>query len=101
MGGEARSKRPMCTGQRLTVFEWMVDSLMQMLGQHADGFDLHEWFFACDAKLVSSPLIAADWWPWLKAETMREAERRGLPVAKLPAVRKQGPMQTEYYEWSC
>ncbi len=74
--------RPLFTGQRLVVFTWQLDNLARMLGQHAEGFDLHAWCFAADALLVQSPLVSDDWWPWFQGETYREAIRRGLPVCQ-------------------
>lgn len=86
----ARSKRPIFTGQRLTVFEWMLDDLMRMLGSHADAFELDTWFWDADAAAMKETVVVSDWWPWLKAATQAEAQRRGLPIAlATPAAGKQ------------
>lgn len=80
----SRSKRPIFTGQRLTVHEWMLDELMKMLGTHTDEFGIDEWFFEADGKAMAMAVVSDDWWPWLKAETKAEAQRRGLPIALAP-----------------
>jgi hypothetical protein len=97
----ARSKRPIFTGQRLTVFEWQLDELSKTLGPHTDAFGLDEWFYEADRQAVASGLVRSsrDWWPWLEQTTVVEAQRRGLPVgvvadpyeAELAALMKKGP----------
>lgn len=86
--GTARSKRPIFTGQRLTVFEWQYDDLGKTLGPHLDGFDLDEWFYTADRMAVDSGVVRSprDWWPWLQQTTVAEARRRGLPVGGSVAV---------------
>lgn len=76
-----RDRRPVFTGQRLTVFGWMVEELERTLGPMADTFDVHSWLFEADQLAMSEPVVNAEWWPWLKAKTLDEARRRGLPVA--------------------
>jgi len=80
---DARSKRPIFAGQRLVVFEWMLDDLTRMLGSHVEEFDLHDWFYALDAKAVQSGQVIPqrDGGKWLLAQTQAEAARRGLPIA--------------------
>jgi len=96
IGGEqnrplaARSKRPIFTGQRLTVFEWMLDDLLRMLGPHGEDFGLDLWFWDADQRAMKETVVVSDWWPWLKAATQAEAQRRGLPIALLtPTLGKQ------------
>ncbi len=81
-----RSKRPIFSGQRFVVFDWMLEDMARTLGAHADGFDLHSWFFDLDAAAVDSGavLAKAEVWPWLQAQLVDEAKRRGLPMAKRP-----------------
>ena len=78
----ARSKRPIFTGQKLTVFEWMLDDCLRTLGSFADAFDLHEWFFALDAQALEANLVIPkrDGGAWLQAQLVAEAQRRGLPL---------------------
>lgn len=80
---DARSKRPIFSGQRLAVFEWQFDELSKMLGAHLDAFGLDEWFYTADGMAVDSGVVRQprDWWPWLQQTTLAEAQRRGLPVA--------------------
>lgn len=78
---DARSKRPIFTGQRITVFEWMLDDLYRLLGREtADALDMHEWFYALDAQVASSAEVIPqrDGGRWLQERTLAEAQRRGL-----------------------
>ena len=88
----ARSKRPIFTGQRFVVFEWQLDDLSRMLGPHTDDFDLHSWFFDLDAKAVRENELVPqrDGGHWLQAKTLAEAIRRGLPIASGPDSRTLG-----------
>lgn len=91
---DARSKRPIFSGQRFVVFEWMFDDLLRILGPHGEGFDLHDWFFRLDQQAVNSGLVIPqrDGGQWLQAQTLAEAKRRGLPiaVATLPVEQRLG-----------
>jgi uncharacterized protein YdaU (DUF1376 family) len=80
---DARSKRPIFSGQRLTVFEWMLDDLTKLLGNYTESFDLHQWFFDLDEQMRRTDMVIPqrDGGAWLQAETLKEAQRRGLPVA--------------------
>ena len=80
---DSRSNHPMFKGQRLVVFDWMVEKLMRMLGSHVESFDLHEWFFELDARVTKSGQVipSRDGGAWLEAQTLAEAKRRGLPFA--------------------
>lgn len=90
----ARSKRPIFSGQRLVVFEWMLDDLMRALGPHGENFGLDQWFFDLDQQAVNSGLVIPqrDGGQWLQAQTLAEAKRRGLPiaVAALPVEQRLG-----------
>jgi hypothetical protein len=90
---DARGKRPIFAGDRLVVFEWMLDDLMRMLGPHVERFDLHEWFFALDKRAVNSGQVIPqrDGGQWLQAQTLAEAKRRGLPIATAPSGRQDAP----------
>jgi hypothetical protein len=88
---DARSKRPIFRGQRLVVFEWMLDDLMRMLGPHTNVFDLHDWFNTLDARMVDAGDVIPqrDGGAWLQQQTLNEAIRRGLPLARaVPTVGK-------------
>jgi len=78
----SRSKRPIFTGQRLVVHEWMVDDCQRVLGDHTDAFDLHEWFYSLDALAVRDGLVipVRDGGAWLQSQLVAEAQRRGIPL---------------------
>lgn len=82
VGADARSKRPIFSGQRVTVFEWQLTNLAGILGPHLDAFDVHAWFFALDAQCVADGTVAPkrDGGAWLESALVREAQRRGLPL---------------------
>lgn len=76
-----RSKRPIFKGQRLVVFEWMLDDIYRLLGKTAaDALDCHEWFYALDARVATESIQVPqrDGGQWLQAVTLEEAKRRGL-----------------------
>jgi hypothetical protein len=79
----ARSKRPIFSGNRLVVFEWMFDDVVKMLAPYAEDFGLDEWFNELDQRAVASGQILPkdDKGAWLQARTLEEAQRRGLPLA--------------------
>lgn len=81
-GNEARSKRPIFSGQRLTVHEWMLDDCIKTLGQHMEAFDLHSWFFSLDEHAVRTGLVVPkrDGGSWLQAQLVAEAQRRNIPL---------------------
>jgi len=84
---QERSPRPIFTGQRLTVHEWMLNKCLGILGEQADAFDLHSWFFDLDATAVKTGQVipARGGWPWLQAQLVAEARRRGLNLAMASA----------------
>lgn len=79
---DARSKRPMFSGQRLTVFEWMVTDCLNVLGDHAEAFGLDEWFWDIDARAVRDGIVIQkrDGGEWLQAQLVAECQRRGIPL---------------------
>lgn len=79
---DARSKRPIFSGQKITVFEWMLDDCVKTLGHYTDAFDLHTWFFTLDAAALAANLIVPkrDGGAWLQEQLLLEAQRRGLPL---------------------
>lgn len=88
----ARSKRPIFSGRRLTVFEWMLDDCMKTLGSLTDEFGLDEWFWKLDEQAMAAGLVIPqrDNGAWLQAQLVAEAQRRGLPIAVAgPAFGKQ------------
>lgn len=89
--GGGPSKRPIYQSDRFVVFEWQLDNLSRMLGPHADGFDLHAWFDHLTQqsrdKGIVIPKRCDD---WLQAQTLAEAQRRGLQIATgAPVLGKQ------------
>lgn len=84
----ARSKRPIFTGQRVTVFEWMRNECRKTLGPHFDTFDIDEWFHILDAQTVAAEVVVPkrDGGQWLQAQLVAEAQRRGLALRMATAV---------------
>lgn len=80
--GSLRSKHPVFSGQRITVFEWQFDDFTRILGPLTDGFHLDEWFYTLDAEAVQTALVIPqrDGGAWLQAQLIAEAQRRGLPI---------------------
>ena len=80
-----RSKRPIFQGQRFVIFDWMLDDMSQILGPHLDAFDIHTWLDALDQQAVKNAIVKPKgaWWPWVQAELLLEATRRGLPMAEV------------------
>ena len=79
----SRSHHPVFRGQRFTVFDWMLDDLLKLLGPYAESFDLHQWFFDLDERTRREDVVIPqrDHGAWLQAETLHEAQRRGLAIA--------------------
>jgi uncharacterized protein YdaU (DUF1376 family) len=73
----ARSRMVVFKGNRLVVFDWQLDDLIGLVGVDF-GFD--DWFDALDARCVAGGLIPPerDGGAWLKAETLKEANLRGM-----------------------
>jgi uncharacterized protein YdaU (DUF1376 family) len=82
-----RSKRPIYTSDRFAVFEWQLDELGRTLGSHTEAFDLHSFFDGLSQQSRDSGLVIPrdDVWPWLQAQVLTEAKRRGLPIASAEA----------------
>ncbi len=80
---DSRSKRPIFSGQRFTVFEFQLDQLQKLLGAAFDAFHVDEWFYELDARMASfaGVIPQRDNGVWLQTQTFDEAVRRGLPVA--------------------
>jgi uncharacterized protein YdaU (DUF1376 family) len=79
----ARSKRPIYQSDRFVVFDWQFDDLSKMLGPHFEAFGLDEFFDALSQQSRASGLVIpkSEAWPWLQAQVLAEAQRRGLPMA--------------------
>jgi hypothetical protein len=93
---DARSKRPIFTGNRLTVFEWQLDECINNLGPHIEEFGLDEWFWQLDAMAVHQGLVLPkrDGGEWLQAQLLAECKRRGIPL-KLATAKDAGPTYEE------
>jgi len=80
--GGGRKERPQFQNRRFAVHRWQVDELISMLGAQVEAFDLDEWLMTgAAARADEEVAIIPNWWEWLKAETLHEARRRGLPLA--------------------
>lgn len=80
---DARSKRPVYTSDRLTVFEWQFEELSKMLGPHFEGFELDSFFDALTQQSRKDGLVIpkSEAWEWLQAQVLAEVKRRKLPIA--------------------
>ena len=80
---DARSNRPIFTGQRIRVLEWQLEDLMQMLGPYVDSFGLDQWLDALDKRVVNLKLVLPkrDGGRWLQQQLLEEVRRRGLAIA--------------------
>ncbi len=89
--GGGPSKRPIYQSDRFVVFEWQLDNLSRMLGSHAAGFDLHAWFDTLTQQSRTAGLVIPKRCDdWLQAQTIAEAQRRGLQIATgAPVLGKQ------------
>lgn len=70
---------------RFPVFRWQIDALIELLGPAASGFELDVWFQELSARADAEQLVLSDAWPWIRAETVKEAQRRGFTIAKADA----------------
>ena len=75
--------RPVFRGQRLTLMDWQLNDLEQMLGAQVAHFDVLEFLTGLDGELVESGDIMppqGEQHRWLQRAMFAEAVRRGLPV---------------------
>lgn len=95
---EARSKRPIFTGQRIVIFEWMLDDIRQILGPYTDDFGLDVWFYELDAQAMRLNLVMPkrDGGAWVQAQLLAEVKRRGLSIAGVNEPDDRVP-----YAWQC
>jgi hypothetical protein len=95
----ARSKRPVYTSDRFAVFEWQLDELSKVLGNHFENFDLHGFFDILTQQSRSDGLVIpkADVWLWLQAQVITEAQRRGLPMANVAAANSRRTADVKTY----
>ncbi len=77
-----QSKRPIYRGRRLTVFEWMLDDIEQMLGPAFVDFDCEMFFQKLDQSIAAENAVLpkAEVWPWLQKRVLAEASARGLAI---------------------
>ena len=81
--GKVDEKRPVFTGQRLTIFQWMIDQFERILGPEvAEKFDIPAWLFDLDASAVRDGLVIPrrDGMAWLEVQLIAEASRRGIAI---------------------
>lgn len=75
---------------RFAIWRWQIEELMALLGPAASSeFGLDEWFPALARRADAERLVLPDPWPWIKAETVKEAQRRGFTIAK-PEAQAEG-----------
>jgi uncharacterized protein YdaU (DUF1376 family) len=95
VNGRGDKLPPIWKGQRFVVFDWQLESLTRLLGDATAEFDLHDWFFKLDEIMrKNGELIPQrDGGEWLEAQTLAEAQRRGLHVA-IPVSQRFGKQTT-------
>lgn len=76
----AGSRWPIFKGNRLVVFDWMLDHMQRTLGNYAESMEWDTWLDAADQRAMKEPTVAADWWPWLQEQLLDEARTRGWTV---------------------
>lgn len=82
--GGGKKARPLYRNERFAVHQWQIDELLSMLGHQAEQFDLHEWLLVGAVKAAKAESgVVGDWWKWLRAETLKEAQRRGFQMASI------------------
>jgi hypothetical protein len=76
----AQSNRPIFECERFVVFEWLLADLRKLLGKHVEEFRLDEWFYTLSARADADDLTLDKRTSgmWIYAQTVEEAERRGL-----------------------
>jgi hypothetical protein len=90
--GGGRKERPLFHNSRFAVHRWQVDELISMLGNQADSFDLDAWLLTgAVQRAQQEPGVIENWWAWLKAETVAEAKRRGLPFTSVASSARRDP----------
>lgn len=78
------SKKPIFTGNRLTVWPWQMGEICRILGDHAVGFNPLGWLASLDAAetgVIDAGAPSAFWREYLRPRLMQEIRQRGLPVA--------------------
>lgn len=91
-----RSKRPIFSGQKIVVFDWMLEDCVRTLGNLLPQFDLHEWFFQLDGEAMAHNFVVPkrDGGAWLQAQLIAEARRRGLPlITEAPPNKQMAALQ--------
>jgi uncharacterized protein YdaU (DUF1376 family) len=79
---------PLLRFPRFAIWRWQIEDLMEKLGPANRDFDLDGWFATLSARAEAEALVLDHPWDWIKAETMREARRRGLHMAEAGDDRK-------------
>lgn len=81
---DTHSRGPIYRGRRIVVFAFHLDNLERMLGPHAEAFELGAWFDTLDRRADAIGLVMPqrDLDAWLQEQTLEEAARRGLRIAR-------------------
>jgi hypothetical protein len=83
--------RPAFSGARLTLLDWQITALEQMLGRQLESFDLPGWLCDLDAALDRSGYVMPprrEQHRWLEELLFAECKRRALPMAVPPQLGK-------------
>lgn len=79
----ARSRHPIFAGERIVVFDWMLEDLGRLLGGHLETFHIDEWFYELDRQTKTKNVVLPyrDKGAYVIEATLAEAQRRGLRVS--------------------
>lgn len=82
-----------CGLHRLKIWRWMIDAMIEQLGDQADAFDIEAWIHLCDER--EKRVITGDWWSYWLPAFEAEVKKRGLPLADQPAAARMFKAPTQ------
>lgn len=79
----ASSKHPIFKGERIVIFDWMLEDMRSVLGpQNLDAFNIDQWFYDLDKQVTLSGNVIpkSEQWAYVQRALLAEAALRGLPI---------------------